>query len=107
MSTKRQRFFDPRHYQIRAGVPTEYAHGAIVAPHRHPWHQLTFAAQGVVTVTTREGSWVVPTHRGVWVPARTRHGLEMSGPVSLRALYVAPTLSPSLPDKCCVVELRR
>ena len=90
MSTKRQRFFDPRHYQIRAGVPAEYPHGAIVEPHRHPWHQLTFASQGVVTVTTREGSWVVP---------------EMSGPVSLRALYVAPTLSTSLPAKCCVVEI--
>jgi AraC-like DNA-binding protein len=105
MPTKRQHFFDPRHYQIRAGFPTEYAHGAIVEPHRHPWHQLTFASQGVVTVTTREGSWVVPTHRGVWVPARTRHWLEMSGTVSLRALYVAPTLSTTLPDKCCVVEI--
>jgi AraC-like DNA-binding protein len=105
MPTKRQRFFDPRHYQIRAGFPTEYAHGDIVEPHWHPWHQLTFASQGVVTVTTREGAWVVPTHRGVWVPARTRHSLQMSGPVSLRALYVAPTLSTALPGKCCVVAI--
>jgi AraC-like DNA-binding protein len=29
----------------------------------------------------------------------------MSGAVSLRALYVVPSLSRSLPDKCCVVEI--
>jgi AraC-like DNA-binding protein len=29
----------------------------------------------------------------------------MSGPVSLRALYVAPTLSTALPGKCCVVAI--
>jgi AraC-like DNA-binding protein len=105
MAKKRQPFFDLRNYQIRAGVPSEYAHADVIEPHSHPWHQLTFASQGVVTVRTREGSWVVPTHRGVWVPARTRHRLEMSGKVSLRALYVAPSLSTSLPDKCCVVAI--
>lgn len=105
MPKKRQRFFDTRNFQIRAGVASEYANGDIIETHAHPWHQLTFASQGVFTVRTREGAWVAPTHRGVWIPARTRHSVEMSGHVSLRAIYVAPVLSTSLPDKCCVVEI--
>jgi len=105
MAKKRHWFFDGRNYQIRAGIAGEYADGDVIEAHSHPWHQLTFASQGVVTVRTREGSWVVPTHRGVWVPARIRHSVQMSGAVSLRALYVAPSLSKSVPDKCCVVEI--
>ena len=105
MAKKRHGFFDDRNFQIRAGIAEEYSHGDTIEPHSHPWHQLTFASQGVLTVRTREGAWVVPTHRGLWVPACTRHSLEMSGTVSLRIIYVAPSLSSSLPDKCCVVEI--
>ena len=32
-----------------------------------------------MTVRTPEGAWVVPTNRGVWVPAGTRHSIQMSG----------------------------
>ena len=105
MSKKRHPFFDERNYRVRAGAASEYAHGDVIKPHSHPWHQLTFAAQGVFTVRTREGAWVAPTHRGVWVPAHVRHSVEMSGHVSLRALYVAPRPGDSLPLRCCVVNV--
>ncbi len=105
MAKKRHHFFDSRNYKIRAGLPIDYAHGDVIEPHSHPWHQLTFASQGVFTVRTHEGAWVAPTHRGVWVPASTRHSVEMSGRVSLRALYVAPAVSDLLPLRCCVVNI--
>ena len=84
---------------------SEYADGYVIAAHSHPWHQLAYATSGVMTVRTREGGWVVPTHRGVWLPARTRHSIEMSGAVSMRGLYIAPSLSASLPDRCRVVGI--
>ena len=42
------------------------------------WDQLAFAAEGVMTVTTPHGDWVVPPHRAVWIPA----GVIYSYPVT-------------------------
>jgi AraC-like DNA-binding protein len=105
MPKKRHWFFDPYKWQVRAGIVPEFADGHVIRTHSHPWHQLVYASQGVMTVRTPEGAWVVPIHRGVWVPARTRHSIQMSGPVSLRTLYLAPSLSRSLPDKCRVISI--
>ena len=52
------------------------------------WHQLIYATRGVMTVYTDDGAWVVPPHRGVWIPAGFRYRLEMSGEVALRMLYL-------------------
>jgi AraC-like DNA-binding protein len=100
MAKKRHWFFDAYKYQVRTGTVPEYPHGHVIRTHSHPWHQLVYASHGVMTVRTPEGAWVVPTHRGVWVPASTRHSIEMSGAVSLRTLYLVPNLSHSLPDRC-------
>jgi AraC-like DNA-binding protein len=105
MTKKRHWFFDSKKYQVRTGIVPEYADGHVIKTHSHPWHQLVYASRGVMTVRTPEGSWVVPIHRGVWVPARTRHSIQMSGAVSLRTLYLLPSLSRSLPDRCRVVGI--
>src|SRR5208282_3656826 len=89
MPKKRHWFFDSYKYQVRSGIVPEFADGHVIRTHSHPWHQLVYASQGVMTVRTPEGAWVVPIHRGVWVPAGTRHSIEMSGAVSLRTLYLA------------------
>jgi AraC-like DNA-binding protein len=47
----------------------------------------------------------VPTNRGVWVPAGTRHSIQMSGAVSLRTLYLVPRISGALPDEPRVVGI--
>jgi AraC-like DNA-binding protein len=105
MPKKRHWFFDSRKFQVRAGTVPEYANGHVIRTHSHPWHQLVYASQGVMTVRTPSGAWVVPIHRGVWVPAGTRHSIQMSGSVSLRTLYLAPALSRALPDKCRVIGI--
>ncbi len=105
MSKKRHWFFDSRKSQVRTGIVPEYADGHLIRTHSHPWHQLLYASRGVMTVRTPDGAWVVPTNRGVWVPARTRHSVQMSGPVSLRTLYLLPSLDKSLPDRCRVVAI--
>jgi AraC-like DNA-binding protein len=103
MPKKRHWFFDAHEYQVRTGTVPEYPDGYVIRTHSHPWHQLVYASQGVMTVRTPEGAWVVPIHRGAWVPAGTPHSIQMSGPVSLRTLYLVPRLSRSLPDKCQVI----
>ncbi len=105
MPKKRHWFFDSRKYQVRTPTVTEYPSGHRIRTHSHPWHQLVYASQGVMTVRTPEGTWVVPTHRGLWVPALIRHSITMSGAVSMRALYLLPSLSATLPQRCRVVGI--
>src|SRR6266851_7827715 len=68
--------------------------------HSHDWHQLIYASRGVMTVNTATGSWVVPSRRAVWVPAKIEHEVEMPGPVSVRTLYLRTGLSDLLPKDC-------
>jgi len=103
MPKKRHWFFDSYKYQVRTGTVPEYDDGHVIRTHSHPWHQLVYASQGVMTVRTPEGAWVVPIHRGVWVPAGTRHSIQMSGAVSLRTLYLVPRLGRALPDEPRVI----
>lgn len=105
MPKKRHWFFDCYKYQVRTGTVPEYDDGHVIRTHSHPWHQLVYASQGVMTVRTPEGAWVVPIHRGVWVPAGTRHSIQMSGAVSLRTLYLVPRLGRALPDEPRVIGI--
>ena len=73
--------------------------------HSHDWHQLIYASRGVMTVNTSSGSWVVPSRRAVWVPARVEHEVEMLSAVSMCTLYLRQGLSDLLPQECCVVNV--
>jgi AraC-like DNA-binding protein len=58
-----------------------------------------------MTVTTRDGRFVVPPQRGVWVPPLTEHRIRMTGEVAMRTVYVARRLAAKLPKACCVVQV--
>ena len=90
--------------QVRT-LAVGYANGYVIPSHAHGWSQLIYASKGVMSVHTPTGSWVVPTHRAVWVPAGVNHKIEMSGEVSMRTLYFTPELSTSLPKGCCVISV--
>jgi AraC-like DNA-binding protein len=64
-----------------------------------------YASRGVMTVRTDDGTWVVPTHRAVWIPARTRHTITASGTVAMRTLYLQTGLVETLRPVCCVVNV--
>ncbi len=76
-----------------------------IPPHAHDWHQLIYATEGVLSVYTAQGAWVVPSHRAVWVPAGVEHRIEMAGKVLVQTLYVAVGLSTALPQACCAVNV--
>jgi AraC-like DNA-binding protein len=58
-----------------------------------------------MTVRTKQGVWVVPPLRAIWIPANTPHSVAISGQVSMRTLYVLPKLCRALPGKCFVMNV--
>jgi len=84
------------------------------APTRGSWHrhrrgQLVYAAEGVLTVSTRAGLWVAPPERAVWVPPGEEHKVASSRPFRLRTLYVRPGAAalPGVPRVVAVSPLVR
>src|SRR6266404_3352345 len=92
----------------RAPVTTltwDFDSGHVIPEHFHPEDQLVYATSGVMTVRTEQGTWVVPPQRAVWIPAHVPHSIVMSGPVSMRTLYLRARLVRSLPRSCRVVNI--
>jgi AraC-like DNA-binding protein len=88
-----------------ASVSYDFKEGSVIPEHFHPEDQLVFASKGVMTVRTKQGIWVVPPLRAVWIPAKTPHSVAMSGLVSMRTLYFLPKLGRALPKKCFVLNV--
>jgi AraC-like DNA-binding protein len=108
MSQTRHTFLydgDGRRVAEMAGGSWDFKHGHVIRRHAHVEDQLLFASEGVMTVETDEGIWVVPPLRAVWIPAETSHGVAMSGSVSMRTLYLSPKLCLSLPRRCLVINI--
>lgn len=108
MSRKRQGIIcppiSPKRFQVLT-LAHEFESGHVIPFHAHDWHQLVYASEGVMTVHVPEGFWVVPPNRAVWVPARTQHAIRVSGPVSMRTLYLWPGLSKSFSRECRVMAV--
>jgi AraC-like DNA-binding protein len=82
-----------------------FTEGHVLKAHRHEWDQFTYATHGVLTVKTDKGTWVIPPHRAVWVPAGIEHVELMSGPVAARSLFFVPGLAKFLPRECTAVNV--
>jgi AraC-like DNA-binding protein len=68
------------------------------------WHLLIYATRGVITVRAEQSAWVVPPHRGVWIPAGFKYRVELSGVVALRMLYIRAG-KRRWPRVCAVVNV--
>jgi AraC-like DNA-binding protein len=88
-----------------ATVSADLPHGHQIPEHFHPEDQLLFASQGVMTLETPQGTWVVPPLRAVWIPANTPHSVAVSGIAHMRTLYLLPGLCHSLAQKCAVIHV--
>ncbi|MFG1999119.1 helix-turn-helix domain-containing protein [Spirillospora sp. NPDC048911] len=60
--------------------------------HRHRWHQLAWAAEGVVTIGTPGRTWVLPPVRALWIPAGVPHTTAAHDVVW--SPYLRPEASP-------------
>jgi AraC-like DNA-binding protein len=106
MSRKRQTGIFDQSGDLKSAVTShtrDYPAGHVVPLHFHDRDQLVYASRGVMTVSTRDGTWVVPPHRAVWIPARIPHTITMSGVVAMRTLYLRPRLAKGPPRDCGVI----
>jgi AraC-like DNA-binding protein len=108
MSQKRQAaIFDGlgKSHSPIATLTHDYPAGHVIPSHFHDRDQVVYASRGVMTVRSTAGTWVVPTHRAVWIPAAVPHTITMSGTVAMRTLYLRPRLAIALPRNCCVINV--
>lgn len=76
-----------------------------VASHHHPRAQLVYAIKGVLRVVSREGTWIVPPAQAVWVPSEVTHEIIAADSISIRTLFIDPSVAHSLPKSCCVLNV--
>jgi AraC-like DNA-binding protein/mannose-6-phosphate isomerase-like protein (cupin superfamily) len=83
----------------------DYPPYSVLPSHAHKRGQLLYAATGVLTVITGEGSWVVPPRRALWIPPGVAHEVHMSGTVSTRSAFVRHEAAEAigLPAHCRVI----
>jgi AraC-like DNA-binding protein len=91
--------FPVRTYAVR------YPSGYALPKHAHDWHQLICGSQGVMTVSTAFGAWVIPPNRAVWVPAGVEHSIELTGSVLMQSLYLSRDVRAELPRACSAVNV--
>lgn len=90
---------------ILRALSLRYESGSRLPSHRHAWGQLVYASEGVMTVGTPQGTWVVPPQRAVWIPPETLHSVETSGTVAMRTLYLPAPRVRGLLRTCAVVPV--
>jgi AraC-like DNA-binding protein/quercetin dioxygenase-like cupin family protein len=88
-----------------AAMEVDYPSGSSTGLHAHPRGQLLHAIEGVMTVRSSAGSWVVPPNRAVWLAAGLEHEVHMCGEVKIRTVFVDPGAAPHLPGESCVLAV--
>lgn len=73
--------------------------------HHHPSGQLLGLFNGLLSVRTNLGTWVVPTMRAVWVPPNCPHAAFSHGPFNGWAVYVRPDQCVGLPEQPRAIEV--
>nr|WP_307798688.1 helix-turn-helix transcriptional regulator [Streptomyces beijiangensis] len=92
-----------QHRQKPARIPL--AHQERIDWHDHADHQLISPGRGVLEVSTAQGSWVVPPHRAVWLPAHVPHAHQAYGPTEVRALTFPRSANPLRLDRPTVLAV--
>ncbi|MBB6484398.1 helix-turn-helix transcriptional regulator [Rhizobium lusitanum] len=73
--------------------------------HSHRQAQLLYAVDGVISVTTDNGTWIVPSSRAVWLPPNLEHATASHTNVQFRSLLIDVEGNATLPKECMVVEV--
>ena len=92
----------PRPVMVRA-FPLEP--GSEVQPHDHAWGQLAYASEGILVISTSQGSWTVPPARAVWLPPRMKHAINVPGRVAFRSVYIDRPQADTMGSGCRVLSV--
>jgi AraC-like DNA-binding protein len=84
-------------------VGNDYAAGHLHPPHSHRRAQLLFAESGTMMVQTAKGTWMVPPHQAIWIPAGITHSITMLSAVATRSVYLDRRAAAGMAAQCQVV----
>ncbi len=71
-----------------------------LAPHQHLKSQLLLTTQGLITVETSSGLWVVPPNNALWIAAKTRHRVSSYGYSTGYVAFIHPDNDHLNDDHC-------
>ncbi|GAA4934032.1 AraC family transcriptional regulator [Streptomyces coeruleoprunus] len=83
-----------RHTPVAPTRTQRLASGGEIDAHRHDDHQIAYASQGTISVTTDAGTWVAPATRAIWIPAGTVHQHQAHGELDLHLVGLPATENP-------------
>jgi AraC-like DNA-binding protein len=78
---------------------------SFVRDHSHTWGQLSYATRGVLGVRTRQGSYLAPPQRAIWVPPGLEHSVVSTPRTQMRSLYIRREAAPWPEDRCRVLSV--
>ncbi|MBC3870039.1 AraC family transcriptional regulator [Undibacterium oligocarboniphilum] len=76
-----------------------------LAPHHHPWGQLTYTPKGMLQVIADNTIWFVPPMRAIWIPPTITHEIRTLADSQLRVLQIHADASPFSGQRCVVLEV--
>lgn len=65
--------------------------------HSHDWHQMVYAISGVLTVTTKAGSFVISPEQAAWLPTGLDHKVGSMFGAEFRSLWISSRIASGLP----------
>jgi AraC-like DNA-binding protein/quercetin dioxygenase-like cupin family protein len=104
MSKTRHTTADEPFFVVRS-LRTKLPAGHRIEAHAHDWHQLIYAAAGIMTVTADKGIWVVPPQWAIWAPAGVEHEISFNGGSEFATLYLPVDHWKDLPDESTVIAV--
>jgi AraC-like DNA-binding protein len=84
----------PDRHPLPGPTRQELANRELVDWHDHAEHQLIHAGRGLLQVFTPAGSWVIPSHRAVWIPAGVAHSHRAHGSTRMQTLSFPVAVNP-------------
>lgn len=79
--------------------------GTVTPWHSHAWWQLAWAMRGVMTLETRQGSYIAPPQRAILVPPGVEHQATNASRTEMRSLYLDCALMEWAAPRCRVLEM--
>ena len=79
--------------------------GFHVPNHIHPYGQLVYASEGLVSVSTPEGGYIVPPQRAVWIPPHFDHGVSFLQSAEFATVFITSEQAQDLPKQYSVIEV--
>jgi AraC-like DNA-binding protein len=86
-------------------VARDLAAAEQLAPHQHPYGQLTLALDGILRVTALDSSWIVPPLRAIWIGPHVQHEITVLESARLRPIFILAERDPFIGSPGKVLEV--